>query len=66
MFLSIVPFLYSKRTAAARSLVSRYRTSGLLLARVWRQRRADPLGERLYRVTVREIRYRVACESCRL
>ena len=25
MFLSIVPFLYSKRTAAARSLVSRYR-----------------------------------------
>ena len=24
MFLSVVPFLYSKRTAAARSLVSRY------------------------------------------
>jgi len=30
MFLSIVPFLYSKRTAAARSLVSRYRKANVL------------------------------------
>ena len=30
MFLSIVPFLYSKRTAAARSLVARYRQSIVL------------------------------------
>ena len=32
MFLSIVPFLYSKRTAAARSLLSRYRKANHFVA----------------------------------